>query len=349
MWCHSSGGSVQEGFKFHGSRQCLLHICWVHLLHDLQRWPVQTGHELQCFFLVAPSLSLSEQLKLCLVCLPGHLPAKLNRFVLDRGSPYVPGRSSNRWWWWSLWWGDSVILGCKRIPQVCRLCPATTAADITRLRGCGAPQSRHLLPHFLHLALDDFSASLILLSHCYQFLLELFCQVPHNFLPCSTMDCLASQIAASISSLIRSIRITTALVSCFMSLAILSTRTSTALVSCLLSLISCTILSIHKPIALIVSCAILATKFSSLFQSGSLPLMSESAIVQAYLATSLAKLYPTADTNCYNRRPSSRDTTPKVLTHSFHSRDRNSLTLSGRPGQHSGRGGTGIKLAKVRD
>ncbi|MPC17079.1 hypothetical protein E2C01_009924 [Portunus trituberculatus] len=44
----------------------------------------------------------------------------------------------------------------------------------------------------------------------------------------------------------------------------------------------------------------------------------------------------------------SRDTTPKVLTHSFHSCDHNSLTLSGRPGQHSGRGGTGIMLAKGR-
>ncbi|MPC13557.1 hypothetical protein E2C01_006295 [Portunus trituberculatus] len=238
-----------------------------HVCQDLQRWPAQTGHELQCFLLVAPSLSLSEQLKLCLVCLPGHLPNKLSRFVLERGSSYMPGGSSDRRWWQRLWWGDNVILGCRSIPQMCQLRPATTAADITRLQGClwtalscwlrtlrpapctqrlllqGAPQSLHLLPHFLDLGLDDFSASLALLSHCYQFLLELFCQV------------------------------------------------------------------LVQPLAVFQ-----AIKFSSLFQSGSLPsgislpLTSESATVHVYPATSLAKLYPkTPDTNCYDRRPTSRD------------------------------------------
>ncbi|MPC65399.1 hypothetical protein E2C01_059533 [Portunus trituberculatus] len=70
MWHHSGGSNIQDGLKFHGPRQCLLYICWVRLLHDLQHWPAQTGHGVQCFLLVAPSLSLSEQLKLCLANCP---------------------------------------------------------------------------------------------------------------------------------------------------------------------------------------------------------------------------------------------------------------------------------------
>ncbi|MPC58509.1 hypothetical protein E2C01_052517 [Portunus trituberculatus] len=139
---------------------------------------------------------------------------------------------------------------------VCRLCPAATTADITRIRRCvgttlsywlrtlrpaprtkrlflhGPPQSHHLLSHFLHLGLDDFSASLALLSHCYQFLPELFRQV------------------------------------------------------------------LAQPLAVFHA--------DQFFHSGSLPpdislpLTSESAIVHAYSATSLAKLYhKTPDTTCY--------------------------------------------------
>ncbi|MPC62112.1 hypothetical protein E2C01_056195 [Portunus trituberculatus] len=77
-----------------------------------------------------------------------------------------------------------------------------------------------------------------------------------------------------------------------------------------------------------------------LFQSGSLSsgisltFTSESVIVHVYLATSLAKLYlKTPDTIVMTAARTNRDTSPKVLTHSFHSRDCNSLTLSDRPGQ----------------
>ncbi|MPC69246.1 hypothetical protein E2C01_063463 [Portunus trituberculatus] len=75
---------------------------------------------------------------------------------------------------------------------------------------------------------------------------------------------------------------------------------------------------VNSAAILSIVCGNPVTKFSSLFKAGSLPssislpLTSESAIVHAYPATSLAKLYPkTPDTNCYNCRPHrSRDTTP---------------------------------------
>ncbi|MPC75133.1 hypothetical protein E2C01_069518 [Portunus trituberculatus] len=53
---------------------------------------------------------------------------------------------------------------------------------------------------------------------------------------------------------------------------------------------------------------------------------------------------------CYEHHPHPATTGQgralKVLTSSFHSRNCKSLTLSDRPGQHSGRGGTGITLTK---
>ncbi|MPC64540.1 hypothetical protein E2C01_058658 [Portunus trituberculatus] len=136
----------------------------------------------------------------------------------------------------------------------------------------------------VHLALNNFSASLALLSHCHQFFLELFQQV------------LPQPLVMFLDEL-----------------------------SCFPDYFS----SIHTTTAFI-SYANPATKFSSLFQSGSLPLASESAIVHSCLAISLDKFYArTPDTNCFTAPTSSPPPQPrkKLTYHSSspgeHRRDSN--------------------------
>ncbi|MPC97440.1 hypothetical protein E2C01_092756 [Portunus trituberculatus] len=82
--------------------------------------------------------------------------------------------------------------------------------------------------------------------------------------------------------------------------------------------------------------------------------MSESATVHAYLATLLAKLYPTPDTTCYKPPPTQYSRSTHTHNHwarqgnqgpyfSFQRRNRKSLTLSGRDQDSiQDRGGTGI-------